>query len=125
MFKEAGLPDIRKDPAASMLGTEHKPFWDQEGVHDIYRSWRKILDSYPGNRMAVAEAWVSPSERIARYVRSDELQNSFNFEMLTTLWDAKQIKTKINNSIDALEEVGAPNFVGYLIITMLCAQLIA
>jgi len=58
--------------------------------------------------MAVAEAWVSPSERIARYVRSDELQNSFNFEMLTTLWDAKQIKTKINNSIDALKEVGAP-----------------
>ena len=47
MFKEKGLPDIRKDPAASMLGTEHKPFWDQEGVHDIYRSWRKILDSYP------------------------------------------------------------------------------
>jgi alpha-glucosidase len=108
MFKEKGLPDIRKDPAASMLGTEHKPFWDQEGVHDIYRAWRKILDSYPGDRMAVAEAWVSPSERIARYVRSDELQNSFNFEMLTTLWDAKEIKTKINNSIDALEEVGAP-----------------
>ncbi len=108
MFKEKGLPDIRKDPAASMLGTEHKPFWDQEGVHGIYRAWRTILDSYPGDRMAVAEAWVSPSERIARYVRSDELQNSFNFEMLTTLWDAKQIKTKINNSIDALKEVGAP-----------------
>jgi len=108
MFKEKGLPDIRKDPAASMLGTEHKPFWDQEGVHGIYRAWRTILDSYPGDRMAVAEAWVSPSERIARYVRTDELQNSFNFEMLTTLWDAKQIKTKINNSIDALKEVGAP-----------------
>lgn len=108
MFKEKGLPDIRKDPAAAMLGTEHKPFWDQEGVHDVYRAWRTILDSYPGDRMAVAEAWVSPAERIARYVRSDELQNSFNFEMLTTLWDAKEIKRKINNSIDALEEVGAP-----------------
>jgi alpha-glucosidase len=108
MFKEAGLPDIRKDSAASMLGTEHKPFWDQEGVHGVYRAWRTILDSYPGDRMAVAEAWVSPAERIARYVRSDELQNSFNFEMLTTLWDAKEIKTKINNSIDALKEVGAP-----------------
>ena len=108
MFKEAGLPDMRKDPVASMLGTEHKPFWDQEGVHGVYRAWRTILDSYPGDRMAVAEAWVSPAERIARYVRSDELQNSFNFEMLTTLWDAKEIKRKINNSIDALKEVGAP-----------------
>jgi alpha-glucosidase len=28
--------------------------------------------------------------------------------MLTTLWDAQEIKTKINNSIDALAEVGAP-----------------
>jgi len=91
-----------------MLGTEHKPFWDQEGVHDIYRSWRRIFDSYPGERMAVAEAWVSPASRIARYVRPDELQNSFNFEMLTTLWDAKQIRTKIDNSIAALAEVGAP-----------------
>ena len=108
MFKEAGLPDIRNDPAAEMLGTEHKPFWDQEGVHDIYRSWRKIFDSYPGDRMAVAEAWVSPASRIARYVRPDELQNSFNFEMLTTHWKAQEIKKKINHSIEALAEVGAP-----------------
>jgi alpha-glucosidase len=108
MVKEAGLPDIRHDVTAAMLGTEHKPFWDQEGVHDIYRSWRKIFDSYPGDRMGVAEAWVFPASRIARYVRPDELQNSFNFEMLTTLWDAKQIKSKIDNSIEALAEVGAP-----------------
>ena len=108
MFKEAGLPDIKRDPTAEMLGTDHKPFWDQEGVHDIYRSWRTIFDSYPGDRMAVAEAWVSPASRIARYVRSDELQNSFNFELLTTLWDASEIKKKINHSIDALAEVGAP-----------------
>ncbi len=108
MFKEAGLPDIKKDPAAEMLGTDHKPFWDQEGVHEIYRAWRKIFDSYPGDRMAVGEAWVSPASRIARYVRPDELQNSFNFEMLTTLWKADEIKKKINHSIDALAEVGAP-----------------
>ena len=108
MFKEAGLPDVRTDPETTMLGTEHKPFWDQEGVHDIYRSWRGIFDSYPGDRMAVAEAWVSPASRIARYVRHDELQNSFNFEMLTTLWQADQIRAKIDNSIEALAEVGAP-----------------
>ena len=108
MVKEAGLPDIRHDVTAAMLGTEHKPFWDQEGVHDIYRSWRKIFDSYPGDRMGVAEAWVFPASRIARYVRPDELQNSFNFEMLTTLWDAKQIKSKIDSSIEAMAEVGAP-----------------
>ncbi|MGA0902450.1 MAG: alpha-amylase family glycosyl hydrolase, partial [Candidatus Nanopelagicaceae bacterium] len=51
MFKEKGLPDIRESWISKILGRnnftrmlspEHKPFWDQEGVHDIYRSWRKI-----------------------------------------------------------------------------------
>jgi len=109
MIKYPGLPDIPEvNTTSEMLAPHERPFWDQEGVHEIYRSWRKILDSYPGDRMAVAEAWVSPSSRIARYVRADELQNSFNFEMLTTLWKADEIRQKIDNSMAALVEVGAP-----------------
>jgi alpha-glucosidase len=109
MVKYPGLPDIPEvNTTSEMLAPHERPFWDQEGVHDIYRSWRKILDSYPGERMAVAEAWVSPASRIARYVRADELQNSFNFEMLTTLWNAAEIRAKIDNSMQALVEVGAP-----------------
>ena len=109
MVKYPGLPDIPEvNTTSEMLAPHERPFWDQEGVHDIYRSWRKILDSYPDERMAVAEAWVSPASRIARYVRADELQNSFNFEMLTTLWNADEIRVKIDNSMAALVEVGAP-----------------
>ena len=109
MIKYPGLPDIPEvNTTSEMLAPHERPFWDQEGVHEIYRSWRKILDSYPGERMAVAEAWVSPASRIARYVRADELQNSFNFEMLTTLWKADEIRAKIDNSMSALVEVGAP-----------------
>ena len=109
MVKYPGLPDIPEiNTTSEMLAPHERPFWDQEGVHEIYRSWRKILDSYPGERMAGAEAWVSPAARIARYVRADELQNSFNFEMLTTLWKADEIKAKIDNSMAALVEVGAP-----------------
>ena len=109
MVKYPGLPDIPEvNTTSEMLAPHERPFWDQEGVHDIYRSWRKILDSYPGERMAVAEAWVSPASRIARYVRADELQNSFNFEMLTTLWNADEIRVKIDNSMAALVDVGAP-----------------
>ena len=109
MVKYPGLPDIPEvNTTSEMLAPHERPFWDQEGVHDIYRSWRKILDSYPGERMAVAEAWVSPASRIARYVRADELQNSFNFEMLTTLWNADEIRSKIDNSMQALVDVGAP-----------------
>ena len=51
LIKYSGLPDI---PSASDIAKhgefvpdEYRPMWDQEGVHDIYRSWRKILNSYP------------------------------------------------------------------------------
>ncbi|MFM8329960.1 MAG: alpha-amylase family glycosyl hydrolase, partial [Actinomycetales bacterium] len=84
MVKAPGLPVVLENDSATpeMLAAQQMPFWDQEGVHEIYRKWRKILDSYPGDRMAVAEAWVSPASRIALYLRPDELANSFNFDFL-------------------------------------------
>jgi alpha-glucosidase len=110
MVKAPGLPDvIEKDSATpEMLAAQQMPFWDQEGVHEIYRKWRKILDSYPGDRMAVAEAWVSPASRIALYLRPDELANSFNFDFLTSLWDVHELKRNIDLSLKAIKEVGAP-----------------
>jgi alpha-glucosidase len=68
-----------------------------------------VLDSYAGDRMAVAEAWVSPPSRIARYLRHDELANSFNFDFLSTPWEPDSLKKMINRSMEALEEVGAPS----------------
>ncbi len=110
MVKAPGLPDVLEKDSATpeMLAAQQMPFWDQEGVHEIYRKWRKILDSYPGNRMAVAEAWVSPASRIALYLRPDELANSFNFDFLTSLWDVHELKRNIDLSLKAIKEVGAP-----------------
>jgi alpha-glucosidase len=106
MIKAEGLPDVPTDPA--LLDGKPMPFWDQDGVHEIYKEWRKILDSYPNDRMAVAEAWVFPSSRIARYLRPGELMNSFNFEFFGSKWDAKELKELIQRSIDSLKEVDAP-----------------
>lgn len=110
MVKAAGLPDIvEEDTDSEMLSADTRPFWDQDGVHEIYREWRKVLDSYPGDRMAVAEAWVSPASRIARYLRPDELANSFNFDFLTSPWEPHSLRKMIDRSMQALEEVGAPS----------------
>ena len=114
MVKAAGLPDIvAVDPHAEMLAPEGRPFWDQDGVHEIYRQWRKILDSYPGDRMAVAEAWVSPASRLALYLRPDELANSFNFDFLWFTLGTDYLKEMINRSMEALAEVGGPIIVGF------------
>ncbi len=107
MIKAEGLPDVPTDP--KLLDGKPMPFWDQDGVHEIYKEWRKILDSYPNDRMAVAEAWVFPSSRIARYLRPGELMNSFNFEFFGSKWDAKELKELIQRSIDSLKEVDAPS----------------
>jgi alpha-glucosidase len=58
--------------------------------------------------MAVAEAWVSPASRIARYLRPDELANSFNFDFLTSLWEPAYLTGMSNRAVDAMAEVGAP-----------------
>ncbi len=108
MIKAKGLPDTPEKDSPEMLAAVSMPFWDQDGVHEIYRSWRKILDSYSGDRMAVAEAWVSPASRIARYLRPDELANSFNFDFLTSPWDVTALRERIDSSLAAIKEVGAP-----------------
>jgi alpha-glucosidase len=89
------------------LGTP-PPMWDQDGVHEIYRQWREILDQYPGDRLLVAEAWVSPVDRLARYVRPDEMHQAFNFLYLETPWVPDQLHEVIDISLAANETVGAP-----------------
>lgn len=84
------------------------PMWDQEGVHDIYRSWRKIVEEYPGDRILVAEAWVDTIERMARYVRPDEMHQAFNFAFLLTPWVAGELREVIDESLGATHAVGAP-----------------
>ncbi|MBQ1011380.1 alpha-amylase, partial [Micromonospora sp. M51] len=72
LIKQADLADWQ-EPQEILSGNEidkpRPPMWDQDGVHEIYRQWRQVLDSYPGERVLVAEAWVEPAERLARYVR--------------------------------------------------------
>ncbi|MEK0157432.1 alpha-amylase family glycosyl hydrolase [Arthrobacter oryzae] len=83
------------------------PFFDQDGVHDIYRDWNRVLAEYDGDRMMVAEAWVEPAERLARYVRPDEMQQAFNFDFLLAGWDAERTAAAIEDSLRAAATVGA------------------
>lgn len=84
------------------------PFFDREGVHEIYREWRKILDSYTGERMSVAEAFVYPSIRGTRYVRSGELHQIFNFDFLIAEWNATTLTSAIEKTLREVSVVGAP-----------------
>ncbi len=113
MVKDTTFPDIEKrtellETDAGGIEIENNgshPHWDRDGVHEINRSWRKILDEYD-NRMMVAEAWVHP-DRLPLYLRPDEYQQSFNFELLETPWLASAFRDVIDRSVRAATEVGA------------------
>src|SRR4051794_26114034 len=51
------LPGDREERAMVERTVRDEPMWDQPEVHDIYRSWRRIVEEYDGDRMVVAEAW--------------------------------------------------------------------
>jgi alpha-glucosidase len=99
LIKEAGLPDVGHDEQVKLLGSAPLPYFDQDGVHEIYREWRRVLDSYDGDRMAVAEAWAPSPERTARYLRPDELHQAFNFHFLQTGWAAEPMRAVIDASL--------------------------
>ena len=106
LVKAPGLPD--DDADYRMISGGQGPMWDQDGVHEVYRRWRAILDSYEGERILVAEAWVDDADRLALYLRADEMHTAFNFGFLTCEWDAEHYREQIETSLAADEKVGAP-----------------
>lgn len=109
LTKAADLADIGDVPWPPRPGerVEH-PHWDRDEVHDIYREWRALADAYDTPRVFVAEAWVHDPDRLARYVRGDELHTAFNFDFLLAAWDAGELRETITVSIAAHDAVGAP-----------------
>ncbi len=102
----SGAPDDY-DPTLS-FGGDFGPMWDQDGVHEIYRRFRAVLDEYDGERAMVAEAVVVGQERRSRYVRPDEFHQAFNFDFLTARWGAEPFRDVIVRSLQATAGVGAP-----------------
>ena len=112
MAKAAGLPDhpdIERAGAGFIEGEPSPPMWFQESVHPIFRKWRAILDSYPGDRAMCGEAYVLPLSFMALWVRADEFNQTFNFRFLDSEWKPEILFNTINESFAAFDGVGAPS----------------
>ncbi|MGY1673743.1 glycoside hydrolase family 13 protein [Geodermatophilus sp. SYSU D00710] len=110
MAKVPELPDAGHGPGAAFASSEwvDNPHWDVDAVHEIFRRWRRIGDTYDGDRLFVSEAVVNGPERLARYVRPDELHTTFNFDYLKAPWDAGALRAVVDGTLAALAPVGAP-----------------
>ena len=112
MGKADGLPDhpdIERAGAGFIEGEPSPPMWFQESVHPIFRRWRQILDSYPGERAMCGEAYVLPLSFMALWVRNDEFHQTFNFRYLDSEWKPEILFATINESFKAFDSVDAPS----------------
>ncbi|GAA4813593.1 glycoside hydrolase family 13 protein [Nocardioides caeni] len=115
LYKEASLRDQVRPSKAEAKAAESmvertvrdEPMWEQPEVHEVYRRWRRVLESYDGERMAVAEAWTQTAESMAEFIRPDELHQAFNFGFLGTPWSAEEFAEVIEHSIEAVSAAAA------------------
>ena len=111
LIKDTTWPDVATESRileADGFDTDEPidhPYWDRDGVHEIIRDWRAILNEYD-DRMMVAEAWVH-ARRLPLYLRPDEYHQSFNFDLLAAEWSAESFRSIISKSLDAANAIGA------------------
>jgi alpha-glucosidase len=103
LVKDPELPEVPEHP-----GPGEHPHVDRDELHDVYRSWRAIADSYEGTRVLVGEVWLEDPARFTRYLRPDEMHTAFNFDFLARPWCAKELRQSIDTTLAAHRPVGAP-----------------
>lgn len=92
LVKRDGLPDWT-GPA----GSSNKFMWNQPGVHDVYRRWRKIADEY--GACFVGEVWVASVADLMAYASPDELGQAFDFHLLVQPWHAPSIRGAVEHGL--------------------------
>ena len=82
-------------------------------LHAIYREFRALLDSYPGDRVSIGELHDEQVDVWAGFYGQnlDEIHIPFNFHLLFATWDAARIRTIVDAIEAALPDGAWPNWV--------------
>jgi alpha-glucosidase len=102
--KDPGLPDDPPDTA----GIPHAALNDTARTHELVRDMRRLVDSYPGDRLLLGEVYLLSTERVATYYgEGDELHLSFNFPPLYTRWRADRWRAQVADTHRLIDGRGA------------------
>jgi alpha-glucosidase len=73
-------------------------------MHELYRSFRRLLDAYPGERIAIGELHHPDFATWARYYGAhlDEINMPFNFHLAYADWRPDAVRTAIEGVEGAL-----------------------
>ncbi len=103
LVKSESMADWITDDAAA---GHNYDMWDQPEVHDVYRRWRAIGDSYRPPKYFVGEIWVPESERLSAYLSPDELHQAFDFDLLVQPWNAERMRAAVDRGLDQAARTG-------------------
>src|SRR5690606_11537365 len=104
LIKDPELGEVPENP-----GPGEHPTQDRDELHEVYRSWRAVADSYPGTRVLVGEIWLPELDRFVKYLRPDEMHTAFNFDFLARPWEPGELRASIDLTLGAHAPVGAPS----------------
>ncbi|MFC5034848.1 glycoside hydrolase family 13 protein [Streptomyces sp. So13.3] len=107
LFRHPELPDSPDPEADERTRDSVNPLaWNQPEVHDVWRRWRALCESYTAHdgqdRLLVGEVSVPTAADQALYVRPDELHQAFFFHLLSAPWNAADFRRTI---VEALRDI--------------------
>ena len=84
---------------------------DQPEVHDIIAGMRRVIDEFK-DRVLIGEIYL-PLERLVAYYGADlsGAHLPFNFQLIQTAWNAREIAMLVREYEEALPKGGWPNWV--------------
>jgi glycosidase len=97
-------PDWQRSRLGSWLQQLHVNDLNHPDMHPLYRDFRRLLDSYPGDRVSIGELHHPDFERWAAYYgeRQDEIHVPFNFHVVNSPWTADDIRRAVEGVQGAL-----------------------
>jgi alpha-glucosidase len=113
LFKDPDLPDLTGQVAPHAPS----PYRHRLELHELYRTWRAILDSYPadgfpGARTAIGEVWYDAPGTLGPYLAPGGLPQVFNFQLMLPGWRAAAYRAAIDAALALTSGSRAPWVIG-------------
>ena len=120
-------PELRDNPIVSTPKQRgHRPLYEYDtqvhlydkghaDLHQVYREFRRVVDSYNGEwpRVSIGEVHIFELDEWVKYYgkKLDEIHMPFNFKLLYSQWDAKTVRAVVDELEAVLPDGGWPNYV--------------
>jgi alpha-glucosidase len=97
LYKNPTFEDL---PEGTQNSVDNPHVWDRDEVLAVYEQWRRLLETYDGDRMMVGEVFLFDVPRIARYVAGSRLHQAFNFTVMATPWGARELRATLELALE-------------------------